>query len=195
MRIILLALVFLSIHSVTAAAQASPQDKNSLEAQSDLGIDFGKGHWRERFLGRIVLNELDHENRGEAHLGLSWRPTEHGSFDLTAGYAYSHGLEKNPNALVIGMWKDMAYKDGALRLHLEGLHRYNGKYRYDGYYSVGYWVAGVHVLNRGGDVGAGFQLGSGHGLLPFTYEVVITFGLTAGMPDRSGRFVLSFDFR
>jgi hypothetical protein len=194
MRTSLFAIVFLSIFSATAAAEDPPKGEH-IEAQSDIGIDFGRGHWRERFLGRVVLNELDKENRGEAHFGLSWHPTEHGSFDLTAGYAYSHGLDKSPNALVIGMWKDMNYMNNALRLHAEGLHRYNGKYRYDGYYSLEYWIAGVHVENRGGDVGAGFQIGSGHGLLPFTYEVVLTFGITAGMPDRSGRFVLSFDFR
>lgn len=54
---------------------------------------------------------------------------------------------------------------------------------------------GVHVLNMGSEAAAGFQLGSGHGLLPFRFDIRISFGVTDGMSDHASRFVLTFDFR
>ena len=74
-------------------------------------------------------------------------------------------------------------------------HIFGGGYRYEGFYAVDYAVAGLHLFHIGDQAAAGFQLGSGHGLLPFRFDIRISFGLTDGMPDRASRFVLAFDFR
>ena len=195
-RTVLLALVFLPVLSVAAwADDKSPRDQH-LESQSDLGFDVGSGRFQQRYFGRLVINDLDVETRAELHYGLAWKISPHMTFDLTAGYAYTDGGPDHGHALVIGMWKDMHFlAHDALRVHLEGLHRYDGAYRYDGFYTVDWWVVGVHAQNRGRDFAAGFQTGSGPGLLPFRFDIRISFGLTDGMPDRSARFVMSFDVR
>jgi hypothetical protein len=184
------------ILAFAAPAFAEGPPKNSLEGQSDIAFDVGVSDFLvTRVITRMVLGELATENRGEAHLGLGIRHDEIFSFDLTGGYAYSHGGPSPGNALVIGLWKDAAFHGGAYRFHYEGLHRYDGKYRYDGLYQFDYWVTGVHVMNRGKDVAAGFQLGSGQGLGPVRMGVMLSFGITNGMPDRSGRWFVNFDFR
>jgi hypothetical protein len=191
-------IAFVSTCILLAASPAFADEgvKDSLEGQSDVAFDIEVSNFMvTRVVTRMVLGELAKENRGEAHLGMGIRHDELFSFDLTAGFAYSHGGPSPGNAFVVGLWKDAAYQQGAMRFHYEGLHRWDGKYRYDGLYQFDYWITGLHVMNRGKDVAAGFQLGSGHGLGPVRMGVMISFGITDGMPDRSGRWFVNFDFR
>src|SRR5262245_15275539 len=87
------------------SAECTKKSRCSLEGQSDVAFDIGVSeHLVPRSITRMVRGELNRENRGETHLGLGIRDGAF-SFDLTAGYAYSHGGPTPGNALVIGMWK------------------------------------------------------------------------------------------
>lgn len=194
MRTALMALAFLTTLSSAAFADDPPKAQH-LESQNDLGFDIGHGRFQQRYFGRLVLNDLNYENRVELSYGLAWKPSKRFSLDLTAGYAYAHDDPGSHHGLVIGLWKNAAFMNGALRVHGEALYRYDGASRFDGFYSVDWWVIGLHAENRGRDAAAGFQFGSGPGLLPFRFDIRIAFGLTDGMPDRSARFVMSFDVR
>lgn len=196
MRTALLALACLSALSAAASADEKTARAQHLESQNDFGFDIGHGRLAQRYFGRLVINDLGVETRAELHYGLAWRIGPRMTFDLTAGYAYADSGPNRGHALVLGTWKDMRFADrGALRVRLEGLHRYDGSYRYDGFYSVDWWMVGAHAENRGRDVAAGFQTGTGPGLLPFRFDIRISFGLSDGMPERSARFVMSFDVR
>lgn len=196
MRTALLTLACLSALSAAARAGDKTSRVQHLESQTDLGFDIGDGSFAQRYLGRLFINDRDRETRAEAHYGLAWKIDRHLTFDLTAGYAYTSGGYDHGHALVLGMWKDMRFLDrDALRIRLEGLHRYDGAYRYDGFYSVDWWMVGLHAENCGRDFAAGFQTGTSPGLLPFRFDIRISFGLTDGMPERSARFVMSFDVR
>ena len=190
------AVAFILAMSVAPALADDAESSQHLESQNDIAftVPFARslGH---RVLMRLTLNDRDVANVYEIHYGLTWKPRERLHLDLTIGESYADDGPDAGHALIIGIRKDMAFDRGRLMFHLEGLHRYDGGYRYDGLYSVDYAVAGLHVLNVGRDVAAGFQIGSGYGLLPFRFDVRISFGLTDGMPDRSSRFVMSFDFR
>ena len=179
----------------TASADEGARPQH-LESQTDIGGVIGShpkfGH---RWLTRTFLNIDDETNAFEAHYGLAWKPRHGFDVDLTLGYAYASAGHSEGHSFVLGVWKRMAFLEEKLLVTLEGLHRFDGGYRYEGFYSVDYAVAGVHVFNDGREAAAGFQLGSGHGLLPFRFDIRISFGLTEGMADRSSRFVLSFDFR
>jgi len=195
MRIFLIFCAF-TLASVPAVSAEDAKRDQHLESQTDIGGVFGShptlGH---RWLTRTFFNVDDEENSFEAHYGLAWRPRRHFWLDLTAGYAYTNTGPVEGHALILGVWKRMSFFDEKLRVQLEGLHRFGSGYRYEGFYAVDYAVVGVHVLNVGREAAAGFQLGSGHGLLPFRFDIRISFGLTDGMPDRASRFVMSFDFR
>lgn len=179
-----------------STADADEAESQHLESQNDIAftVPFSPrfGH---RVLARLTLNDRDQANVYEIHYGISWRFRERTYLDLTVGESYADDGPDAGHALVVGVRKDMAFDRGRLMFHLENLHRYDGAYRYDGFYSVDYAVVGVHVLNVGREAAAGFQLGSGQGLLPFRFDIRISFGLTDGMPDRSSRFVMTFDFR
>jgi hypothetical protein len=195
MKTFLLACAF-ALASVTAASADESEEKpQHLESQTDIGGVVGSGRFGHRWLTRTLLNVEDIANAFEAHYGLAWKIREHMSFDLTAGWAYTSGGPHAGHDLVIGTWKEMSFLDRRLQVKLEGQHRFGGGYRYEGFYSVDYAVVGVHVLNSGREAAAGFQLGSGYGLLPFRFDIRISFGLTDGMSDHASRFVLSFDFR
>jgi len=175
-----------------SADEARPQH---LESQNDIAFTIPfSGNFGHRFLTRLTLNDRDEANVYEIHYGVSWEFREGKFIDLTLGESYSDGGEDHGHALVVGIHKDMTFGRRWMA-HLEGLHRYDGAYRYDGFYSVDYAVVGAHVLNFGREAAAGFQIGSGYGLLPFRFDVRISFGLTDDMPERSSRFVMSFDFR
>ena len=191
-------IVALSLCALAVPAKADPASKpEHLESWNDLGFDLGSGRYQQRFLGRIVLNDRDVENRYELHYGLAWKMRKGFTLNLTAGYAYADdGPQQGRHEAVIGTWKDMTwFAHDALRLHLEGLHRwiFGQGYRYDGFYSVDWWVIGLHLRNVGREAEAGFQVGSGPGFLPFRFEIRMSYGLTAGMPERTGAFVMSFD--
>jgi hypothetical protein len=191
-----LVIAFLAFFAFEARAYADePKKDQHLESQTDIGGTIGDGRFQHRWMTRTLLNVRDEFNAFEAHYGLSWRRREGFWFDVTAGYAYAGGGELQGHGFVLGSWKRMEFLDRNLLVTMEGLHRFNGRYRYDGFYAVDYAVAGIHVLNNGRQAAAGFQLGSGRGLLPFRFDIRISFGITDGMPDHASRFVLSFDFR
>jgi hypothetical protein len=195
MRKYLIACVIVIIGLEAIALCDEPKHQH-LESQTDIGGVVGSGALGHRWLTRTLLNVNDEENSFSAHYGLAWKPRRHFSLDATAGWEYTSDGPFEGHTLVLGVWKHMAFLDEKLRVELEGLHRIGGAgYRYEGYYAVDYSVVGVHVLNIGSQAAAGFQLGSGYGLLPFRFDIRISFGLTDGMPDRTSRFVLSFDFR
>ena len=186
------AFTFASATAASADEEARPQH---LESQTDIGGVIGSGRFGHRWLTRTLLNIDDEKNAFEAHYGLAWKLRPRFTLDVTAGWAYESGGSREGHSFVLGAWKEMSWLDEKLRLKLEGLHRFGGGYTYEGFYSVDYAVIGVHALNVGREAATGFQLGSGHGLLPFRFDIRISFGLTEGMADRSSRFVLSFDFR
>lgn len=196
----LLALLFLPVLSVATWAddKATPRVQH-LESWNDLAFDLGEGAVQQRFFNRVVINEIDKEDRGEFQYGAALKPNGHLRFDLTGGYAVSGIGPSIQQAVLIGTWAEATYGwHDSLRLRYEGEHRYGfggAGYRYDGYYSVDWWVVGLHVRNRGAGAEAGFQIGSGPGLLPFRFDIRISFGLTGGMPERSSAFVMSFDVR
>jgi len=199
------ALVSVILLAFAAPVPASADDSGecsrrracSLEGQSDVAWDMAFSDFMvTRVVTRMVLGELAAENRGEAHLGLGIRHDNLFSFDVTGGYAYSHGGPSPGNALVVGLWKDAWWGEKReYRLHLESLNRFGGRFRNDGLYQLDYWMTGVHVMNRGSDVAAGWQLGSGNAYDAVKMGIMISFGLTAGMPDYSGRWFVNFDFR
>ena len=193
-----IALVLCCLLSSAPALADGPPRPEHLESQTDLGFDLGDGRWQQRFQARVVLNDLDFENRYELHYGASWKPSRHMTLDMTLGYALADDGNDRNHAVVLGFWKELRYlPHDALRFRIEGLHRYvfGSGYRYDGYYSADWWVVGLHAYNRGQDAAAGFHFGSGPGLLPFRFDIRISFGLTAGMPERSACFYMSFDVR
>lgn len=194
MRTILLACAF-ALASVSAAMAEEEAKPQHLESQTDIGGVVGSGKFGHRWMTRTLLNINDRENSFEAHYGLAWEPRHRLAFDLTGGYAYTDEGVDAGHAFIIGTTGRVEFFDRKLLLMAEGQHRVDDGYRYDGFYSVDYAVVGVHLLNRGEELAAGFQFGSGHGLLPFRVDLRISFGVTDGMPDRASRFVLSFDFR
>ncbi len=187
------------IASVTTEARAEEDTrdgKTTLASQNDFGFDLDfAAHWAQRFHGRaFLIGAHDEPSTYQLDYGLSWKPRAHFSIDLTAGYAYTTDRDAR-HALVIGLWKHMGFLKDTLSVDMEGLHWYDGRYRYEGFYAVNWYVIGAHVMNRNSDAAAGFQIGSGPGLLPFRFDVRISFGLTDGMPDRIGCFVMNFDLR
>ncbi|HTK60187.1 MAG TPA: hypothetical protein VL283_03210 [Candidatus Baltobacteraceae bacterium] len=196
MRHFVIACIVLLASRSVASADDKPERPQHLESQTDIGGVIGSGPFGHRWLTRTLLNVNDEENSFGAHYGLAWTPRRHFSLDLTAGWDYTSAGPVSGNALVLGIWKHMSFLDKKLRVELEGLHRIGGSgYRYEGYYAVDYSVFGIHALNVGREAAAGFQFGSGYGLLPFRVDIRISFGLTDGMADRTSRFVMSFDFR
>lgn len=195
MKAFLIACAFALAAPSTASAEEEKTSQH-LESQTDIGGVIGShpsyGH---RWLTRTFLNVNDEENSFEAHYGLAWKPRRHFTLDVTAGYAYTDAGAAQGHALVLGVWKEMAFLDERLRVKMEGLHRFNGRYHYEGFYAVDYAVVGIHASNFGRQASAGFQFGSGHGLLPFRFDIRISFGVTDGAPEHASRFVLSFDFR
>jgi len=194
MRTILLACAFALVSVAPASADEKPEHQY-LESQTDIGGVIGSGKFGHRWLTRTFLNVNDEENSFEAHYGLAWKPREHLTIDATAGWAYSDAGVDTAHTLVLGVWSEAAFLQEKLRLRAEGLHRLGDGYKYEGFYAVDYSVVGLHLFHLGDQAAAGFQLGSGYGLLPFRFDIRISFGLTDGMADRTSRFVLSFDFR
>lgn len=195
MKIILLVCAIALVSASTASADEAKRSQY-LESQTDIGGVAGSNpKFGHRWLTRTLLNIDDETNSFAAHYGLAWKARRHFDLDLTVGYAYANAGASEGHSLILGVWKRMAFLDEKLLVTMEGLHRFDGGYRYEGFYSVDYAVAGVHAFNVGREAAAGFQLGSGQGLLPFRFDIRISFGLTEGMADRSSRFVLSFDFR
>ncbi|HJV33213.1 MAG TPA: hypothetical protein VJ694_04260 [Patescibacteria group bacterium] len=191
-----LAAVFILAASVPAAHADEAKPSQYLESQTDIGGVAGSNPaFKHRWLTRTFFNVNDEENAFEAHYGLAWRPRRHFWVDVTAGWSYTSDGPVAGNTLLLGVWKQMSFFDEKLRVKLEGLHRFGDGYRYEGVYSLDYAVVGVHVLNVGREAAAGFQFGSGYGLLPFRVDIRISFGLTDGMPERASRFIMSFDFR
>jgi hypothetical protein len=194
-KIAVLALTFLPVLSAAALADEPTSKVQHLESWNDLAFDVGSGRVQQRFFSRLVLNEVDKENRGEFQYGLGYKPDRHLRVYLTGGYAVSSEGPGTLHAAVVSTMAEAAYgRHDALRFRYEGEHRVlGGDYRYDGYYAVDWWVVGLHVRNRGAGTEAGFQIGSGPGLLPFRFDVRISFGVSGGMPERSSAFVMSFD--
>lgn len=187
------ALALLSSHPASADEEKRPQH---LESQTDIGGVAGSGRFAHRWLTRTFLNVDDEKNTFEAHYGLAWKLRPHMTFDVTAGWAYESAGAREGHSFILGAWKEMSFLDEKLRVKVEGLHRFAGDgYTYEGFYAVDYAIVGIHALNVGREAAAGFQTGSGHGLLPFRIDLRVSFGLTDGMADRSTRFVMSFDFR
>lgn len=195
MRTFLLLCAFTLAFPMPASAEEKKRDQH-LESQTDIGGVIGShpafGH---RWLTRTFFNIDDRENAFEAHYGLAWKPRHGFDVDVTAGYGVTDGGPDTRHALILGVWKRMSFLDEKLRFTLEGLHRFDGSYRYEGFYAVDYAVVGLHASNVGSRAAAGFQFGSGHGLLPFRVDIRISFGVTDGAPEHASRFVLSFDFR
>lgn len=192
--------VFAALFVLAASASAARADDairaQHLESQNDLAFTVPfRGDFGHRVLMRLTLNDRDLANVYEIHYGVSWKLREKMHLDLTVGESYADDGPDKGHALVVGLRKDMAFDRGRLMFHVESLHRYDGSYRYDGLYQVDYAVAGVHFINVGRECAAGFQIGSGYGLLPFRFDVRISFGITDGMPERSSRFVMTFDLR
>ena len=194
MRTILLVCAFALAFASPASADEEKKPQH-LESQTDIGGVIGSGQFGHRWLTRTLLNVNDRENSFEAHYGLAWKPRHHLDFDVTGGWAYTDEGVDSGHSFIVGTAGRMEFLDRKLLLLAEGQHRFGGGYRYDGFYSVDFAVVGVHVLNQGREAAAGFQLGSGHGLLPFRFDIRISFGLTDGMSDHASRFVLTFDFR
>lgn len=191
MRPFIISLIALSA-ALAQPASAEEREDRILESQNDLGgtVRFHpkRGH---RLFGRVVLSQGDGRDRAEASYGLSWMPRKAWAFDLLAGYSYADG-----HGLLVSIHKDMAFVDGILRLHFENRHRIDGDgYAYEGFYRFDCRVAGVHLFNEGRGVAAGIQFGSGDGLGPFRFEIRLSYGLTDGLPDSIGAFVMVFDLR
>lgn len=196
MRIAALALVFLPVLSLTAFADETTPKVQHLESWNDIAFDIGRGAIQHRFLMRVVINELDKDNGGEFAYGLGYKPDPHLRFYLTGGYGLSGTQGNVTQSAIVSTWADAAYgPHGAYHARYEGEHRYGfggAGYRYDGYYAVDYWIVGAHFHNRGAGTEAGFQIGSGPGLLPYRFDIRISFGID-GMPKRTSAFVMSFD--
>ena len=191
-----LVIVLLLVSAPARADEVDVSDKTVLTSESLLAFDVGiSKRWAQRFIGRVRLNDRDVENRGELHYGIAWKRNAHFAVDLTLGYAYSREGPDRQHAFVVGTWKHMSFLKDALMFRLEGLHVYDGRYRYEGFYAVDWWIAGAHAMNHGKEAAAGFQIGSGKGLLPFRFDIRISFGLTDQMPNRMGCFYMSFDVR
>lgn len=195
MRTLLLACACTLAYASTASADEDKRDQH-LESQTDIGGVFGSHETlRHRWLTRTFLNVDDDANIFEAHYGLAWVPIEHFKLDATAGWAYASGGHGEGHALILGAWAEATFQEDKIRLRAEGLHRLEGPYRYEGFYAFDYSVVGAHLSHHGDRAYAGFQTGSGHGLLPFRFDVFVAFGLTGEAADHVTRFVLTFDFR
>lgn len=195
MRMSLIACACLLASASTAEAQEERREQH-LESQTDIGGDFGSHETlRHRWLTRTFLNVDDEANVFEAHYGLAWQTIENVSLDATAGWAYADSGHASGHALILGVWGEATFQEDKIRLRAEGLHRLEGAYRYEGFYAFDYSVIGAHMSHHGDQASAGFQTGSGHGLLPFRFDVFVAFGLTDGAADHVTRFVLTFDFR
>lgn len=196
MRIAPSALAFLLALSTAAYADEPTTKVQHLESWNDLAFDVGQGSIQHRVFSRLVINELGRENGGEFQYGLGFKPDPHLRFYLTGGYGLAGTTGDITQSVIVATWADAAYgPHGAYHLRYEGEHRYGlggAGYRYDGYYAVDYWVVGLHAHNRGSDTEAGFQIGSGPGLLPYRFDIRISFGIN-GMPERTSAFVMSFD--
>ena len=178
-----------------ASADDAEEKPQYLQSQTDIGGVVGSGRFGHRWLTRTFLNVDDERNVFEAHYGLAWKFRPHFTFDVTGGWAYESSGAHEGHAFVLGTWKEMSFLDEKLRVKLEGLHRFHGGYTYEGFYALDYSIVGVHLFNVGREVAAGFQTGSGHGLLPFRFDMRVSFGVTDGMADRATCFFMSFDFR
>lgn len=198
MRKLLIACIAFFTLEATVLADEKKEKPQILASQTDIaGVIPISARWGHRPLLRVVLAGEGVEDRGEFHYGLAWKPRKGFTFDLTAGYAFEQsGVERN-HALVLSVWKRMGFLKDTLRFRFENHHRIGSgdPYRYEGYYSVDYWVFGAHMANQGRGMAAGFQLGSGHGLDPFRFEIRHTMGITEGMPNHVITFEMAFDFR
>lgn len=196
MRSASLAALFL-LASVLPASAEDGKEGQHLESQTDIGfvVGIGDGPFGHRVLTRTFFNIDDRENAFEAHYGLAWEPFKHVTFDATAGYLVSDDGPDTRHSFVAGGWAEGAWHHRRLMVKAEGLKRFGEDSRYEGHYSLDYAVVGVHLSHLDDAASAGFQFGSGHGLLPFRVDIRISFGITDGAPDHASRFVLSLDFR
>lgn len=179
--------------SLIAMALAAPAAAETrLASLNELGaaMPHGSGRFGQRALGRLALGG---GTACEVHYGLAWKLARHAHLDLTLGWSWMSDGPHAGHAPVLGLWHES--EAGRWRFRLEQLVARNGGLHHEGFYAVDWAFVGLHAVNRGRDIGAGFQVGSGLGLHPFRMELRLTGGVTDGMADGTGTFALALDFR
>ena len=192
MRPVLIAIALSLATASTAAAEEPEAPERVMESITDFGGEIHlRGRWHHHVLAHFVLSQEDAHDAAEASYGIGYAPRQGMSFALLGGVGW-YGGAFGP---VVTVRKLMATRNMRWRMEFESSHRFAGGYANEGYYAFDYAVGGLHIANHGTDFGVGAHLGSGHGLLPFKFEMRHTIGVTDGMPGLTSAFFMTFDFR